>query len=234
MNNMNKRFKVASLSVAIAISGTVSLLLLTTLIGQQSGQKILPYFIYQLISLVISATVIAAIYFTKGHRLNYLKLGSLRAKVSPTKLLGIKEGESWLHVGITFTVIISVVTGVFLFLGYRGQLTDVGINSWMLALLAALPLSAINSFNEEIITRWAIVEGLTDKFARYAPWISAVVFGTVHYFGVPGGMVGSVMAGFLAWLLARSIQDTKGIGWAWFIHFCQDILIFTVTIALFI
>lgn len=42
------------------------------------------------------------------------------------------------------------------------------------------------------------------------------------------------MAGFLAWLLARAIQDTGGIGWAWMIHFSQDVLIFTVTIALFL
>lgn len=57
----------------------------------------------------------------------------------------------------------------FLFVGYSGKLVGVDINSWALALLIVLPLSVINSFNEEIITRWAIVEGLTGKFARYAP-----------------------------------------------------------------
>lgn len=231
---MDKQFKVALLSVAVALIGTGALLLLTLLIGQQSGQKVPPFFVYQLITLGISAIVIAVMYFAKGRKLGYLKVGSLRAKAKPIKLLGIKEGESWLTVGITFTVIISAITGVFLFLGYGGQLADVGMKSWAVALLVALPLSVINSFNEEIITRWAIVEGLTGRFARYAPWMSALIFGTVHYFGVLGGVAGSVMAGFLAWLLARSIQDTKGVGWAWFIHFCQDVLIFTVTIALFI
>ena len=65
-------------------------------------------------------------------------------------------------------------------------------------------------------------------------WASALLFGGVHWFGIPGGPIGALMAGFLAWLLTRSIQDTKGIGWAWIIHFCQDMLIFTVTIALFV
>lgn len=222
------------MSIAITIAGTGTLLLLTIIIGQQSRQEVLPYFIYQLITFGVSLTAIIAMYFAKSRRLDFLKLGSLRAKARPIKLLGIKESESWLVVGLAFAVIISVITGVYLFFGYSGQLASVGISSWVLALLVALPLSVINSFNEEIITRWVIVEGLTDKLAPYAPWISVLIFGSVHYLGVPGGIVGSVMAGFLAWLLARSIQDTKGIGWAWFIHFCQDVLIFTVTIALFI
>jgi hypothetical protein len=61
-----------------------------------------------------------------------------------------------------------------------------------------------------------------------------VVFGTVHYFGIPGGPTGALMAGFLAWLATRSILDTRGIGWAWLLHFVQDVLIFTVTLSLFV
>lgn len=231
---MNKQFKTILPTIIIALTGTAALLLFTHLIGQQSKQEVAPYFIYQLITLGVSVAAILALYFVKGRKLDFLKIGSLQAKARPIKLLGVKDGESWLQVGGTFAVIISAITGAFLFLGYGGQLANVGVTSWLLALFIALPLSAINSFNEEIITRWTIVEGLTGRFARYAPWVSAVIFGTVHYFGVPGGLVGSVMAGFLAWLLARSIQDTKGVGWAWFIHFCQDVLIFTVTIAIFI
>lgn len=95
----------------------------------------------------------------------------------------------------------------------------------------AVPLSASNALVEELVTRWAIVESLRDA---WAPWVSAAVFGGVHYLGVPGGPVGALMAAFLGWLLARSIRDTRGVGWAWIIHACQDMLIFPVTIALFI
>jgi len=35
------------------------------------------------------------------------------------------------------------------------------------------------------------------------------------------------MAGFLGWLLARSVVDTRGMFWAWFLHFLQDVVIFT-------
>jgi hypothetical protein len=32
----------------------------------------------------------------------------------------------------------------------------------------------------------------------------------------------------LGWLLARSVMDTRGMGWAWFIHFLQDVVIISV------
>ena len=92
---MNKQFKTAILSVLVALLGTGSLLFFTKLIGQQSQQEILPYFIYQLITLGISGVVIAVMYFSKGRNLNYLRVGSLRVKARPIKPLGIKEGESW-------------------------------------------------------------------------------------------------------------------------------------------
>jgi len=31
---------------------------------------------------------------------------------------------------------------------------------------------------------------------------------------------------FLGWLLAKSIAETEGMFWAWFIHFLQDLIIF--------
>ena len=35
------------------------------------------------------------------------------------------------------------------------------------------------------------------------------------------------MAFALGWLLARSMVETRGLFWAWFIHFCQDVIIFS-------
>ena len=113
-------------------------------------------------------------------------------------------------------------------------MTHLHWSAWATAFAIAIPLSATNALTEELITRWAIVAAFSDTWARYAPWASAVFFGGVHWLGIPGGPIGALMAGFLAWLLARAIQDTGGIGWAWMIHFSQDVLIFTVTIALFL
>ena len=43
----------------------------------------------------------------------------------------------------------------------------------------------------------------------------------------PGGPFGVVLAGFLGWLLAKSMIETRGFVWAFLIHFIGDILIFS-------
>jgi hypothetical protein len=73
-----------------------------------------------------------------------------------------------------------------------------------------------------------VVTALDGIFSRPTIYmISALIFGVPHYFGVSGGLMGALMAGFLGWLLAKSIAETEGIFWAWFIHFLQDVIIFT-------
>jgi hypothetical protein len=42
---------------------------------------------------------------------------------------------------------------------------------------------------------------------------------------VPYGFIGVALAWFLGWILARSMLETRGIAWAWFIHALQDVLI---------
>jgi len=38
--------------------------------------------------------------------------------------------------------------------------------------------------------------------------------------------VGVILAAFLGWILGKSMLETRGLFWAWFIHFLQDVLIF--------
>ena len=120
-----------------------------------------------------------------------------------------------------------------MYFGYQGEIVTVQANEWLFALAVAIPLSALNAFSEELITRWSIVEAAHEtSFEKFAPWVSALVFGAAHYFGIPGGPIGSVMAAFLGWLLSRSIQDTRGLGWAVGLHFIQDLVILTVALAI--
>ena len=146
--------------------------------------------------------------------------------------MGITSKDTWKDVGLRFAVIITLATTLFLFfsLPTTNQLL---LNGHLLKSLAlALPLAIMNAFNEEILTRWTIVEGLEKVLpSNQIAIISAVIFGIPHYFGVPGGFIGSIMAGFLGWLLSITVQDTKGIGWAVAIHFLQDLVIFTYLLA---
>jgi len=57
--------------------------------------------------------------------------------------------------------------------------------------------------------------------------LMAAFFGIGHYYGVPYGIIGVLMASFLGWLLGKSMLETRGLFWAWFIHFWQDVLIFS-------
>ncbi len=90
----------------------------------------------------------------------------------------------------------------------------------------ANPFSIANAFSEEAIFRIGIVSPLYGIFSvSVIVLISGLVFGAPHYFGMPSGVVGALMAGFLGWLLAMSLVETQGLLIAWAIHFVQDVVI---------
>lgn len=226
-------FRILATTV-LAVVGTLSLLLMSVLFDQKNQHKLELFFLYQLISLGVSGLVILGVWLLNGRKLSFFRVGNWSAPATPVKILGITAKDNWRKIGFTFAVVISGVTLMFMIINTYEDLGNTTLTAWALGFACAIPLSAVNAFNEEIITRWSITEGFTGSLAKYAPWVSAVVFGSVHFFGTPGGLIGSLMAGFLGWFLVRSIQDTKGLGWAWVIHFAQDMIILTITIALFI
>ena len=149
-------------------------------------------------------------------------LGDFSAPASAVKWLGIKENESWRTVGAGFAIVITLTTAAFMWLGVYSN-TPI---AWLDALPWVLLFSASNAFVEEMICRFSLVAGLEGVLSKSAIcWWSAGIFGGVHFFGTPGGIIGVLMAGFLGWLLAKSMLETRGIGWAWLIHFLQDVVI---------
>jgi len=62
-------------------------------------------------------------------------------------------------------------------------------------------------------------------------------FGDKHFIGIVTNNVlneilGVIVAGFLGWLLTKSILETKGLFWAWLIHFLQDVIIFSALLTI--
>jgi membrane protease YdiL (CAAX protease family) len=87
---------------------------------------------------------------------------------------------------------------------------------------------ALNAFNEEMTYRASLLAGLEPALGPWqALWNTALFFGLGHYFGVPYGVVGVLMATFLGWILGKAMLETRGFFWAWLIHFVQDGLIFS-------
>lgn len=160
----------------------------------------------------------------------YFKKGQPNAAVTPAPMIGInpKKGQTWKHIGWNFTIVISVVTAAVIFFSSP----EINYQQLLLHLPIAVGFALINSFVEETITRLGVVVSLKDKIPDSSIAIlSGVLFGTVHYWGTPGGFGGVLLAGFLGWLLAKSILETKGIFWAWLIHFCQDVIIISALLS---
>jgi len=156
----------------------------------------------------------------------FLVMGQLNAPVEPVRWLGMKAPEPWTSFGRGLAVIISAVTLVFLVLGGRPSLNDLGRVVPLFP--AVLLFAAMNAFNEEFPYRAGLLSQLLPVVGKqHALLLTSVLFGLGHFYGVPYGVIGVLMAGFLAWLLGKSMVETQGFFWAWFIHFLQDILIFT-------
>lgn len=180
-----------------------------------------------LLDSAVALSVIGALWAVMGQRSRFfLARGQLDAAIRPVRWLGIKPGESWRTFGWIFAAVAGVGVAVPTFLGLRPTAS---------VLLAATPLlpavllfAAVNAFNEEVYFRLSLLATLEEVIgARQALLVNVVLFGLAHYlYGSPPGVVGFLMTGFLAWLLGKAILETRGLAWAWFIHFVPDVVIF--------
>ncbi len=180
---------------------------------------------FQSFGLILSFITLSLTLHIAPKSKKFLKFGNLSELSQPVKILGINANDSWYKTGLSFLVVITASTALFMYL-------SLGKSASWDGLIPLLPyvliFSLTNSFNEEIITRFAVV-GLLDGYLKPLKimWSAALIFGLIHYFGQPGGPIGVLMAGFLGWLMAKSIIETEGIGVAWVVHFFQDVVIYS-------
>lgn len=180
----------------------------------------------QSLSLMVTLAIVAALFILKRRRAAFfLVRGDTSAPVEPVKWLGIKN-ERWNTLGRNFAVIISSATLAFLVFAGRPSL-DMVVRV-LPFLPAVLVDAAVNAFNEEMSYKASSLSVLEDAVGRnHALWLMAAYFGIGHFYGVPYGVIGVLMTGFLGWFLGKSMLETRGLWWAWFIHFWQDVLIFS-------
>jgi hypothetical protein len=181
----------------------------------------------QSLRLLVTLTIIAVLFLMKKHAAAFfLTKGDTSAAVEPVSWMGIKEGERWNKLGPLFALIISSGTLAFLILAGRPPL-DLVVKA-LPFLPSILIAAALNAFNEEMTYKASFLSVLEDVVGKYQSlWLMAAYFGLGHYYGVPYGIIGVIMAGFLGWFLGKSMLETRGLWWAWFIHFWQDVLIFS-------
>jgi hypothetical protein len=178
------------------------------------------------LKLLVTFIIIAFLYMLKGRRQAFfLTRGDLAAPVEPVRWLGIKAGERWNTVGRIFAVILSLGTLAFLVIA-GGPPLNIATKA-LPFLPAILVAAALNAFNEEMTYKASFLAVLEDVVGKQpALWMMAAFFGIWHFYGIPYGVVGVILATFLGWLLGKSMLETRGLFWAWFLHFLQDIWIF--------
>jgi hypothetical protein len=181
----------------------------------------------QFLNLIVTLMIIAALLvMNKKHGDFFLVRGNTDAPVAPIRWLGVKEGARWNKFGGWLTFFISLGTLAFLIIAGHPPL-DIVIRA-VPFLPAVLLAAALNAFNEELTYKASFLSVLENPVGpRQALYMVAVYFGIGHFYGVPYGVVGVLLATFLGWILARSMLETRGMFWAWSIHFWQDVLIFS-------
>ena len=192
----------------------------------QSSTFIKSMFGNQLLRLIVAfLMIIVMLVIFRRPRNFFLTLGKLDAPSSKVAFL-IDEGTSWKKLGWFLSLCITGGTLVFLFLAGKPSLTQ------LVKVLPMLPfiliLAAMNAFSEEINYRAALLAPLNSILGKnHSILLAALFFGIGHFYGVPYGVVGVVMASVLGYFLSKSMLETEGFFWPWFIHFWQDVAIFS-------
>jgi membrane protease YdiL (CAAX protease family) len=155
----------------------------------------------------------------------FLRLGQLNAPAQPAPILWIRKPTPWTRLGPQLLAIFGIVLPAFLFITLR---PDVGQISRLWQILPwAFATAAVNAFNEEFQFRCVPLAHLRGVLPLGETLLlTSVFFGIAHYFGQPAGPIGVVMAGIAGWIWARSMVETRGMGWAVGIHWVQDVVIF--------
>jgi membrane protease YdiL (CAAX protease family) len=182
---------------------------------------------FQSLQLVLTSIVLLLVYLLNPENFaRFFRVGNVNVHISKIAWLGVTGNETWMEIAASMGFFITLATGIFMFF----QLKKAGVDYryFLFSLLWSIPFSIANAFSEEAIFRIGIVSPLYGILSMSViVLISGVVFGAPHYFGMPSGILGALMAGFLGWLLAMSLVETQGIFLAWAIHFVQDVVIIT-------
>jgi membrane protease YdiL (CAAX protease family) len=136
----------------------------------------------------------------------------------------LRKPIPWTVFGPALLIVFGVALPLFLYFMVYPDFTNYG------RILSFLPwillVAVLNAANEEFQFRSVPLAHLRNVVSpAESAWLTAVLFGLGHYYGQPSGPLGVVMASIAGWVWARSMIETRGFVWAFFIHLVQDIVI---------
>lgn len=181
---------------------------------------------YQLFALSTALVTLCATLILFPESKQYLRFGDPGMLAMKEKWLGINGRSNWWINGLQLLFVVSLATGIFMFLGVKNAQSMHNFQPWFIPFILLFSMS--NALAEELIYRFGMVAVLDQHYAKTIILIgSAILFGLPHFYGNPGGVIGLIMSGVLGYILAKASIETRGIFMAWLIHFVQDVIIFT-------
>jgi len=162
-----------------------------------------------------------------GRKELFLVRGNPSALFKPTRFLpNVSDEPTWSRFILSFLPYFVIICGIIMAFLIRPSMSQI---YKVLIFLPAITIgAAINAFCEEFEYRSVLLARLVPVLGSgSAILMSSAFFGLVHYLGgTPGGPFGAVGTGFLGFLMAKSMIDTRGFVWAFLIHFIADFVLF--------
>jgi membrane protease YdiL (CAAX protease family) len=158
----------------------------------------------------------------------YLVKGQTAALVAPVRWLGIRRGTTWARFGPIFALVGCLVISLSLIPVVTGAFSSGDILHVLPLLPGVVLIAASNAIYEEVVYKAAPLSQLAPVVGRsLALFLVAAMFGMGHFterYFLPGTSM--IFPALLGYVLAKSMLETRGIAWAWRIHFAMDVLIF--------
>lgn len=174
------------------------------------------------VSAVLIALMLALGYRRQGF---FLRRGDWRAPITPVRWLGFPKADPWPVFGLQWGFYIAATLAVIMWLS--SQPTADVVSRALPMVPSVLFYAALNAFNEEMTYRSPLIAAVEPVGGSlHALWMAAVFFGVAHFFGTPGGPFGAIASIFMGWILSKAMVETRGLLWAWWMHFLSDVAIF--------
>lgn len=158
-----------------------------------------------------------------GRRDYYLAVGDLAATAEAMRIPA--RPEPWTTFGRNYAIISVGLLLAFLIPSLQPSLAELSLGLVAFAAICA----AMNAFAEEFLYRAALIPQVLPLFGKGATLLLLPTwFGLAHWFGVPSGLPGVLLAAIGGWFFTRSMIETRGIAWAWGLHFLADFTVYLV------
>lgn len=155
----------------------------------------------------------------------YLAVGDIRATAEPSARWVPRRPEPWTRFGRNYAIISVGLLLLFLIPSFGPSIA--GATPGIVVFAAAC--AAMNAFAEEFLYRAALIPQVLPIIGKGSTLLLLPVwFGLAHWFGVPSGLTGVILAAIGGWFFAKSMIETRGIVWAWLLHFLADFTVYLV------